>query len=297
VSYPQSPAKDETPLLLSEGRKRKLLPSRIKQAVTITKYELLNDFASRRFFVLLAIALSISVVMTLAVAFEGVSGFGSTPVAFYSAWYFGGITSTYLAVFCAIFFGGDAISGEFQNKSGYFLVGNPVSRSAIYVGKYLGALAASSMIVGLFTIVTLANGAFYFGVGSNNALPIQFTESFLFQIVFLVSALALTFFFSSLFKNSSTSILVTAILLFFGFFILVALIGGRVEPWFLLTYGSDIIGEVLNPSGYPMHVSKSASGSTTVFNATVPEGLAIMGVYFLVTFVVGLLLFERKEFS
>jgi ABC-type transport system involved in multi-copper enzyme maturation permease subunit len=35
----------------------------------------------------------------------------------------------------------------------------------------------------------------------------------------------------------------------------------------------------------------------TVTNATVPEGVAIMLVYFVITTVIGLFLFEREEFT
>ena len=38
-------------------------------------------------------------------------------------------------------------------------------------------------------------------------------------------------------------------------------------------------------------------GGTTTFTATIPEGLTIMAVYFIVTALVGLILFEMKEFN
>ena len=189
------------------------------------------------------------------------------------------------------FSGGDAISGEFQNKSGYFLATKPVRRSVVYVGKYLGALIASLPIIGVFTFITLANGIYYFGP----VIPTQFSESFAFTLVWLVTALGLTFFFSSLFKTSATSILVSSMLLFFGFFIISSFLGKVTEPWFILTYGSDIIGNALSPSGYPSHVITKAG--TTTYNATMPEGISIMMAYFIVTTIVGLILFERKEFN
>jgi ABC-2 type transport system permease protein len=268
-------------------------PTSVSQTGTIIKYELLNYFGSRRFFVLLVIAILISGLLTLVVAFEGFSSFGSTAAAFYDAWYVGGYIPTYVVIFCAIFFGGDAISGEFQNKSGYFLVAKPVRRSVIYIGKYSGALIASLAIVGVFEAVTFANGVYYFGL----IIPTQFSESLAFTLVWLVASLGLTFFFSSLFKTSTFSLLVSSMLLFFGFFIIAALSGGKagIEPWFVLTYGSDIIGNALNPSGYPAHII--TKGATTTFNATIPEGLAIMMVYFFVTTVAGLIVFERREFS
>lgn len=269
------------------------LPTSAQQVGTIAKYELLNYFGSRRFFVLLLITVLIASFLTLTVAFEGISSFGTTASAFYNGWYFGGIVSTYVVVFCAIFFGGDAISGEFQNKSGYFLATKPIRRSVVYVGKYLGALIPSLMIVGVFTALTLANGFYYFGA----AIPVQFSESFAFTVLWLITSLGLTFFFSSLFKTSATSILVSSMLLFFGFFIISSLLGGKagIEPWFILTYGSDIIGNALSPSGYPMHIV--TNGATTTFTATIPEGLMIMAVYFIATTIFGLILFERKEFD
>jgi ABC-2 type transport system permease protein len=272
---------------------QKKLPASVQQVGTITKYELLNYIASRRFLVLLLIALLIDGLLTLTVAIEGVSSFGSTAPAFYNAWYVGGYVSTYVVIFCAIFFGGDAISGEFQNKSGYFLIAKPVLRSVIYVGKFSSALIASLGIVGVFSAITLANGVYYFG----SVIPTQFSESLAFTLVWLVAALGLTFFLSSLFKTSTFSILVSSMLLFFGFFIISALLSGRagIEPWFVLTYGSDIIGNSLNPSGYPAHIV--TKGATTSFNATTPEGLAIMAVYFIVTAIAGLIVFEKREFS
>ncbi len=38
-------------------------------------------------------------------------------------------------------------------------------------------------------------------------------------------------------------------------------------------------------------------GAATTFTATIPEGLTIMAVYFIVTAPVGVILFEMKEFN
>ena len=129
--------------------------------------------------------------------------------------------------------------------------------------------------------------------------------SLLFAWFYLAAVLGLTFFFSSLFKSSSISILVTVILLLFGFTLIQTLVSDLVgiEPWFVLTYGSGIIGNILN-SPYPPAkvVTTTPFGhgrtiTTTTFAASVPQGLAIIGIYFIVTAILGLLLFERKEFN
>ncbi|MGH9917726.1 MAG: hypothetical protein ACRD6W_02470, partial [Nitrososphaerales archaeon] len=142
-----------------------------------------------------------------------------------------------------------------------------------------------------------------FGAG----VPYQFGESFLFAWFYLVAVLGFTFFFSSLFKSTSYSILVTAILFLFAFTLIETLISAlaHVEPWFILTYGSEIIGNVLM-SPYPPHTTTisgafnrgAASAPTfTSFNVTIPEGLIIIAAYFAITAILGLVLFERKEFN
>ena len=158
-----------------------------------------------------------------------------------------GESASFVIVISAVFFGGDAISGEFQNKTGYFLVGNPIRRSSIYIGKWIAAFVASLMIIVIFTAITIANGVYYFG---GNAFPSQFGEAWVFSIIYLIAALGFTFFFSSLFKSSSMSILVTAVLLLFGFCIISELSTALInfEPWYSLTYGAGIIGNVLMPS-------------------------------------------------
>jgi ABC-type transport system involved in multi-copper enzyme maturation permease subunit len=151
----------------------------------------------------------------------------------------------------------------------------------------------------------LANGFYYLGT----AIPTQFGEAFAFTLIYLVSALGFTFFFSSLFKSSAFSILVTVILLLFGFTLIDTIVTNlvHIEPWFSLTYGSGIIGNVFTVP-YPPHTTDLSGrfggggggggpSGLIEYIATIPEGLAIMGIYFVLTAVLGLVLFEKKEFN
>ncbi len=278
------------------------VPSSMTQVGITMRYTFLDYLRSRRFVILLGIMLLISVLLTAVVAYYRPPAFVSSGVlSFYSSWW--GMSTTLVVVLSGIFFGGDAISGEFQNKTGYFTVPNPIRRSSVYIGKWLSAFAASSIVLLLFTAITVANEALYFPLN----IPLQFAESVLFAWFYLVAVLGFTFFFSSLFKSTSYSILVTAILFLFAFTLIETLVAdlAQVEPWFILTYGSEIIGNVLmNP--YPQHVTATqglfgrgggAARTFTTFNVTIPEGLAIIAIYFVVTAVLGLILFERKEFN
>jgi len=278
-------------------RKTKIVPANevpgsIKQVGITMKYTLLDYIRSRRFYVLLIISVLISAILTLVVGYYRPAALLTDDLTFYSSWW--GRISIYVVALSGIFFGGDAISGEFQNKTGYFGVPNPIRRSAIYVGKWLSALIASTVILIVFAAIAMVNGIYYF-----SEVPYQFGESLLFAWFYLVAVLGTSFFFSSLFKSSSMSILVTAILFLFAFGLIADFASfAQIEPWFILTYGAGIIGNILsNPYPQQTSVTHFARFTLTSYNATVPEGLIIIGVYFVVTAILGLLLFERKDFT
>ena len=276
--------------------KERVLPSSVSQVGTITKYELVNYFRSRRFFVLLIIGLIISGLLTALVGYYRPSSFLASPLSFYSSWWAGPMGSiTFVIVLSGIFYGGDAISGEFQNKTGYFLVANPLRRSSIYIGKWLGALIASIIMLGVFAAITIGNGIYYFGLN----IPNQLWESLLFAVLYLIAVLGFTFFFSSLFKSTSMSILVTAILFLFAFSLIQTLVERlvKIEAWFMITYGAQIITNILTDP-YPTTTTQGfGRDAFTSYAATIPEGVAILLAYFVVTAVLGLLLFERREFT
>src|SRR4030043_815935 len=136
------------------------VPSSMTQVGIMMKYTFLDYFRSRRFFILLAITLLISALLTFIVGYYRPESFLSSDLSFYGSWW--GNSVTFVIVFSGIFFGGDAISGEFQNKTGYFGIPNPIRRSSIYIGKWLSALIASTIILGVFAAITVGNGLYYF---------------------------------------------------------------------------------------------------------------------------------------
>jgi len=270
--------------------------STLTQIGIITKYNFLNYFRARRFYVMLAIVLIISLLLTVAVAYYQPFEFvGGTALGFYGAGW--GSFASFVVILSTAFFGGDAISSEFQNRTGYFLVPNPIRRSAIYVGKWLAALIASSIILGAFALIMIANGLYYFP----GTLPWAFVESLAFAWLYLIAALSLAFAFSSLFKSSSISILMSVILLLFVFSVVdtVSSIVIGIEPWYSITYGAGIVTNILMDP-FPAHMTTTKVGprfTFTSFNATVPEGMAILLAYFVIMAVLGPWLFEKKEFT
>jgi len=267
------------------------VPSSLSQCGIQAEFEFLNYLRSARFYILLAIVATIGIAVMAVMYVYKPPAYLSSPVSFYSVWW--GTLANLCVILTGVFFGADAISTEFQNRTGYYLLPNPVRKSSIFVGKWIAAFLASAIAIGVYAAITLADGAIYFGT----SIPYQMGESFVFALFYVFPILGVSFFISSVFKNNSSSILVTAILLFFGFSVITPLITAlsNSEPWYVLSYGAGIITSVLSSSGYPPH--EVVIAGTSSFSATIPEGLAIMFAYFVVTSILGMALFEREDFS
>jgi ABC-2 type transport system permease protein len=270
------------------------VPPTLQQIMMLARWQWRDYLRSRRFLILFVIITIVGVILTAVTAYFR-PGFINSPTALYGTLW--GSAVLVPIVFAGIMFGGDAIAGEFQNKTGYFLMALPIRRVTVYVAKYLAALFASFVILLYFAGIVIANGIFYQGT---NAFPWQFAVSFVFASVYLLALLGFTFLFSSLFKTSSYATLLTAVLFLFGFNLLQVVISGlaQAEPWMIISYSSGIIANIFE-SPYPPHIAPPVPGGPpfTIYNPTIETGVAIMLAYLAFSAVLGLLSFERKEFS
>lgn len=299
----------DAPAVSREAPTRNRVPTSIEQVLKLTRYQWREYLSSRRFLILLGIVIAIGAIITGIIAYfrsnlSSPGGALSDSLAFYGS--FWGGAASFVIVLAAVFFGGDAIAGEFQNKTGYFLMGLPIRRATVYIGKYIAALFASICVLVLFLVILLLNGVYYFGA---NALPWQLGPSFLVALVYLMAVLGTTFLFSSLFKTSAYGFVLTAILFLIGFSLLETLMTRlvKIEPWMVISYASGAIGDVFAPS-----INWGLAGTVTVdripvgpgrfdtvtsYTAGVGEGVAIILAYFVIAAIAGLFLFEREEFS
>jgi ABC-2 type transport system permease protein len=278
------------------------VPVSSEQILKLTRYQLREYLRSRRFVALLAIVVGAGVLLTVIIAhFRG--SIVSSNLGFYGSLFGGGAQLP--IILSAVFFGGDAIAGEFQNKTGYFLMGLPVRRTTVYVGKFIAAYLASAAMVFVFLAILLANGAYYFGTG---VLPWQLALSLLLALIYLGAVLGATFLFSSLFKTSAYGFVLTAILFFFGFSLIEDVVVGlaKIEPWMVISYASSAISGVFGSTvnwGLAGMVTVTTtmvgrfSMTTTTWTPGIAEGIVIMLGYFVLTALAGLALFEREEFS
>ncbi len=271
------------------------VPRSWKQALILTRYQFRDYLRSRRFVLMTAIVAAAGAIITAAIAHfrppELVAAASAN--AFYAGPWGGGVIV--VMVVAGIIYGGDAIAGEFQNRTGYFLMGLPVRRASVYAGKYLAAFLASVVAVALYLAILVGNGVYYLGAAALSE-PASLLASFGLALLYLLALLGTVFLFSSMFKQSLYGVLVVAVLFLFGWSILQVEIVtlAHLEPWFVISYAAEAISYPL--SGSPPH-TVAFGGRTIAYHPTLAEGVGIMLGYFVLTTLVGLVLFEREEFT
>jgi len=274
------------------------VPSTVSQALILSRYQFRDYLRSQRFILMMGIVLVAGAILTTVVAYYRPAGLINNANNLYGGLW--GSGAAFVIVFAGIIFGGDAIAGEFQNKTGYFLMGLPIKRTTVYAGKYLAALAASIVSLAVYLVIVTGNAVYYLGTGAFT-VPGPLIESFAITLLYLLALLGFVFLFSSLFKTSAYAVLLVAVLFLFGFSIIQTVIVdlAHSEPWFLLSYANSILAYPL--TGVPGHIVMTRNPFTratiTTYNPTYFEGIVVMTGYWLLTTFGGLFLFGREEFT
>ncbi len=197
---------------------------------------------------------------------------------------------------------GDALSQDFS-RQGLFTLTQPIRRSVILLARYGSATLASIivMVVAWFVPGLISSEVFY------QSLVPTIPEIFVLSMVFIASIVAFVVLFSSLFKSSTISIILSIVLLL----ILMPTISmflpfAGVEPWFFITYADGALAGLAQRT-YPPHVQQSTlpvfgpgagSGPTfPMYTPSVPEALAIIFAYLLVSLLLAWLVYSRKELT
>jgi ABC-2 type transport system permease protein len=267
----------------------------LRSMYIIMKYQVKFYLKTRRFIAMLIIVLLITALTVGIDLYEGVarSTAGSpNSAAFISA----GLSETLVLSIgvVAAFFGGDATSIETGTNSGYFIMTQPVRKVSILIGRYLAAvLLAFTLILIEYAGVAGLSQDFYGNITPNILLSIV-------EALLLIGAfMALAFFFSSIFKNPLIGILFSVIV----FVIVFSMITGileitSIEPWFVLTYGGEVVTEILNPSLIQHSTTlRHLPGHLTIttYSPYIWEGNVIMGAYLVISLVLSYLIFRFKE--
>lgn len=193
---------------------------------------------------------------------------------------------TFLVILSGAMFTGDAISGEFEKKTALLLFPTPQRRTAIFTGKYLAALTATLMTVSIYYLIVTVQIVHLFGAGE---IPGQLGKSYVTATLYSCSVVSIIYFFSSLFKKTLPSTLIG----FFFLFMILPILAGilyslDVNPWFMVTWPSQLITEVLD-------AANNGSSEGDKFKPHFGTGIAVMIVYAIAFFAAGTRIAGRKD--
>ena len=257
----------------------------------ITRYELLKHLRRRRLLAVLVItsvlcAIQLGVPLALNMPYQqNVKDFAMS--------FFGFVNL--LIIISGAFFAGDAIASEFQHKTGYIIFPNPVKRTTLVLGKFLAALLSVLMVVALYYLIGVSSM-----LGIYGEVPYEIGVSFAYAVLYLCSVLGLTFFFSSVFGGTTGATLTSFFMLFMILPIVTAVSTFTgYEPWYILTYASGIITEIIEP---PLErvVEITVPGSPItiwIFHPDFFYSVLVLLAYFIITLVISALIARRKEMT
>lgn len=273
------------------SKNQSTIPSDFQQFLFVVRYETLKYLRGKR---LIAMLIIIALILGLILGIPPALGDDYPSDGLDFAGRFVGFVSI-IVILCITFFGADAIVSEFQHKTGYVLFPNPLKKSVILFGKFFASFLSSMLMLLIFYGTVMLSTA-----AVTRSLPVEIGLSFLFCVMFLGSALSVTYLLSSIMKGTTGATVLT----FFLFFLILPIFESvftfaAVKPWASITFASGIISYILVVP-YPKDIVEEMSfgGETIEIHQFYPDvvlSLLIMFFYLVITFALAYFIFARKE--
>ena len=193
-----------------------------------------------------------------------------------------------LIIISAILFAGDAISGEFEKRTGLLLFPTAQRTTTIYTGKYLAGVLSLFAVVSVYYLVTILEICNTYGLSE---IPDGMLKSYLLALIYSTSVLSVVFFLSSILSRGILSSLI-------GFFLMMmimpmiraVLIMVEVDPWFILVHSYQLVTNVLGVAADVM-----GPGGGQSYDPEFYEGTAVMAGYTMVLYVLSLFIANRRK--
>ena len=134
----------------------------------VTRYEFLKHLRRKRLYVILGLTLitELAVLIIMPLLMDGFHENVLVTAAMLTV-------GPSMATIGAVFFAGDAIAGEFENKTGFILFTNPIRRTTLVIGKYLASCAAVLILIVFgYAMLCISLLAIY------GELPVETAQSF-----------------------------------------------------------------------------------------------------------------------
>jgi ABC-2 type transport system permease protein len=250
------------------------------------KFELRKHLKRKRLYLVVALAILLPLIFYVIPPAFGIE-FAETAATFANSNL--GFINLLIVISGAVFVG-DAVSGEFENKTGLMLFPTPQRRTPIFVGKFIAAVIGVWLVVSLYYLVTVLEIVQIYGIAG---ISTEITQSFLLALLYSISVVSIIFFFSSILKRTITSALI-------GFFLLMmilpiisgVLIWVDVDPWFIVTYSAGLITGIL---GLPVEMHGPQAVDTVAFQPEFYTGVAVMVAYSIIFFILATIIANRRK--
>lgn len=269
------------------------LPSSASQVLTVCRYELLKFLRGRKIIAIIGISFAIPLLIIVTPELFGVEqsetarDFFLIPLGFISI----------LLVITGAFFGTSALNSEFQEKTGYILFPNPVTRTSIWFGKFIASAIIGAFVIAIYySVVTVATLIKYQNV------PQEIVQSAIFAFVFVIMIMSISFLISSVLRGSTGA----AVLIFFLFILILPILDGflvnlaEIKPVYSPSFSAKIIQNVLvvpYPSDLEQGDVPRGPFDQFRFVAYVDDSLSVLISYSIIASIVSILLFKRKEMT
>lgn len=253
----------------------------------VAKYEFMKHLRRKRFYVVLALAIAVEMIVLIALPLLG-AGYPSNVMTMAALLSMGATFPT----MGAVFFAGDAIAGEFEGKTGYVLFPNPVRRSTIVLGKYLACFSAIALVVlALYGVVGASLLWIY------RRVPVEVAGSMALCLLASGAVVAVTFFFSSISRGAMGATVTTLIFIFVVLSVVESVLLMAGQPrWFLLSYASDVVVTIYNGYGAFAGV-REGMPSGAMRSPDVGTSVAVMVAYLVVFLALSVAITRRREMT
>jgi ABC-type transport system involved in multi-copper enzyme maturation permease subunit len=252
------------------------------------RFEMRKHLRRRRLFLVTLLALILPTLFYLLPQFFDVEfpdsgdAFASNNLSFLSI----------LVIISGSLFAGDAISGEFENKTSLSIFPLPHRRTSILMGKYVAALLATCFAISLYYAVTSLEIIAIYGIGD---LSLGLLKSWLVALLYSAGVISVVFFFSSILSRSITSTLAG----FFSLLFVLPIVANvlrivEVNPWYIITHEAGLVTDIFAlPSPFA-----GQAGPWANYELFLPEfytGVAVMAAHAIGFLIISVILANRKQ--
>jgi ABC-type transport system involved in multi-copper enzyme maturation permease subunit len=247
----------------------------------------------KKFYAFLALIIIISVAIVVITGFirpDTLVGFFFIALAFI----------IFLLDIAACLFFSAIICSEFDKKTGY-IVFPKINKYKLILGKYLGNLILCITLITSYYIIIGVLGLFYYG----GETSIRLFYSYLIALLYLSTLSSFVTFFSSFLKSVNGTIVITFVLLLFGFMIIDQLVGlifaEKFEPLYSLAFlGNLIVNILVFPDlryiNVPFDVADPTGPSMVQWiTPSIGVGITMMLLFTVLYLVLAALLFKRRQ--